>query len=102
MPPTSTPTTGMTMSATSEETIFPKAAPMITPTARSTTLPFTAKSRNSVRILTAPSQARRCLQVLYFEDLHFIVSGGRPERDGIALARLQQRPGDRRDPRHPA
>ncbi len=38
---------GMTTSLTSELTILPKAVPMITPTAKSTTLPFTANSRNS-------------------------------------------------------
>ena len=41
------PTTGMITSFTSESTILPNAPPMITPTARSTTLPFTANSRNS-------------------------------------------------------
>src|SRR5579871_2044269 len=39
---------GMMMSPTSEVTIAPKAAPMMTATARSTTLPFMAKSRNSL------------------------------------------------------
>src|SRR5215813_10597328 len=38
---------GMMMSFTSEVTIAPNAAPMMTPTARSTTLPFIANSRNS-------------------------------------------------------
>src|SRR3954463_13981651 len=42
------PTTGMTRSFTRESTILPNAAPMMTPTARSTTLPFTANSRNSL------------------------------------------------------
>src|SRR3981189_3228576 len=37
----------MMMSPTSEVTMAPKAAPMMTPTARSTTLPFIANSRNS-------------------------------------------------------
>src|SRR5438552_5523455 len=46
-PPTSRPTTCMMMSLTSESTILPKAPPMITPTAKSTTLPLTANSRNS-------------------------------------------------------
>src|SRR5437764_1285082 len=46
-PPTMRPTTGMMRSLTSESTILPNAAPMITPTARSTTLPLTANSRNS-------------------------------------------------------
>ena len=40
-------------SPTSEETILPKAAPMITPTARSTTLPFMANSLNSDAMLMA-------------------------------------------------
>src|SRR3954470_6957955 len=40
----------MITSPTSELTIAPKAAPMMTPTARSTTLPFTANSRNSLSI----------------------------------------------------
>src|SRR5205807_8949897 len=47
-PPTSLPTMGMMTSLTNESTILPNAAPMITPTARSTTLPFIANSRNSV------------------------------------------------------
>src|ERR1700756_79390 len=38
---------GMIMSPTSELTMAPKATPMMTPTARSTTLPFIANSRNS-------------------------------------------------------
>src|SRR5450631_3884997 len=41
---------GMMMSPTSEFTIAPKAKPMMTPTARSTTLPFMANSRNSLSI----------------------------------------------------
>src|SRR5215204_1462374 len=45
---------GMMMSPTSEVTIAPKAAPMMTPTARSTTLPFIANSRNSFSILACP------------------------------------------------
>src|SRR3954464_3342125 len=38
----------MMMSPTSELTSEPNAAPMMTPTARSTTLPFIANSRNSL------------------------------------------------------
>src|SRR5262249_42556306 len=41
---------GMITSPTSELTMAPKAAPMMTPTARSTTLPFIANSRNSFSI----------------------------------------------------
>src|SRR3954454_15263136 len=39
---------GMMISPTSELTMPPKAAPMMTPTARSTTFPFIANSRNSL------------------------------------------------------
>src|SRR5688572_13191428 len=45
---------GMITSPTSEVTIAPKAAPMMTPTARSTTLPFIANSRNSFSMLAFP------------------------------------------------
>ena len=48
-PPVSTPMAGMMMSLTSDVTILPKAAPMITPTAMSTTLPLMANSLNSLR-----------------------------------------------------
>ena len=42
---------GMMMSPTNESTILPKAPPMITPTARSITLPFSANSLNSLIML---------------------------------------------------
>src|SRR5580698_10245355 len=44
------PMIGMMISPTSEVTIAPNAAPMTTATARSTTLPFMANSRNSFSI----------------------------------------------------
>ena len=47
-PPTRRPTRGMTISLTREVTIEPKAPPMITPTARSMTLPRLMNSLNSV------------------------------------------------------
>src|SRR6185369_1474535 len=46
-PPKMRPTIGMIRSFTSESTILPNAAPMMTPTARSITFPLTANSRNS-------------------------------------------------------
>src|ERR1700745_3709270 len=49
-PPVSNPTGGMRMSLTSELMIPPKAAPIITPTARSTAFPLTANSLNSFHI----------------------------------------------------
>ena len=42
---------GVITSSTSEETIFPKAAPMITPTAKSTTFPLNANSLKSFHIV---------------------------------------------------
>src|SRR3978361_180025 len=51
--------TGMMMSPTSEVTMPPNAAPMMTPTARSTTLPFIANSRNSLSICSPFSSALR-------------------------------------------
>ena len=55
---------GMIMSETTALTIFPNAAPMITPTARSTTLPRMANALNSsnmgnltVFIIGFPSQS---------------------------------------------
>src|SRR6202007_2264981 len=48
----------MMMSPTSEVTMAPKAAPMMTPTARSTTLPFIANSWNSFSMATSPLLAR--------------------------------------------
>ena len=45
--PTTAPTSGMIRSSTIELTIFPNAPPMITPTARSITLPLRANSLNS-------------------------------------------------------
>ncbi|MND00311.1 hypothetical protein D3C83_188720 [compost metagenome] len=62
MPPVANPIIGMMMSATSEVTIAPNAAPMMRPTARSTTFPRIANSRNSLNKLDplygpAPSSA---------------------------------------------
>src|SRR5215471_8280979 len=47
-PPSARPMGGISTSLTSELTILVKAAPMITPTAKSTTLPRTANFLNSV------------------------------------------------------
>src|SRR5271166_3735392 len=49
-PPVSMPSGGIITSLRKEETIFPNAPPMITPTAMSTTLPLTANSLNSSTI----------------------------------------------------
>src|SRR5262245_55474741 len=59
MPPTSKPIGGISTSLTNDEVIFPNAAPMMMPTAMSTTLPFTANSRNSFSIpILAPPDHR--------------------------------------------
>ncbi len=47
------PITGMITSSTRAETILLNAAPMITPTARSMTLPREMNSRNSLKIFMA-------------------------------------------------
>src|SRR6185503_14312554 len=91
------PTRGMIRSATSEETILPNAAPMITPTARSMTLPFTAKSRNSLSMLMRVSS-----WVVHLQDLELFVSRRGAQRDAVARARLEQRARDGRDPRDTA
>jgi hypothetical protein len=52
------PMIGMITSPTSELTMAPKAAPMMTPTARSTTLPFIANSLNSFSIEKSPLRRR--------------------------------------------
>src|SRR5260370_14194793 len=46
-PPVTKPIGGIRISFTSDVTILPKAAPMMTPTARSMALPLTANSLNS-------------------------------------------------------
>ncbi len=51
MRPINIPIGGMIRSLTADVTILPNAAPMITPTARSMTLPRAAKSRNSFNML---------------------------------------------------
>src|SRR4051794_6329105 len=51
MPPIAIPIGGMMMSLTREVTTPPNAAPMITPTARSRTLPRIANSLNSLNTL---------------------------------------------------
>src|SRR5207237_696698 len=51
---------GMMTSPTSELTIEPKAAPMMTPTARSTTLPFIANSLNSFSMAKSSPRRRAC------------------------------------------
>ena len=46
LPPKGLEMRGTTMSLTKESTILPKAPPIMTPTARSMTLPLTAKALN--------------------------------------------------------
>src|SRR3954452_3764756 len=57
---------GMMMSPTNEVTMAPNAAPMMTPTARSTTLPFIANSRNSFSMvvpLRTPGRRQRLISI---------------------------------------
>jgi hypothetical protein len=53
---------GIRMPSTSEVTIFVKAAPMMTPTARSTTLP---RATNSLNSLTKPFFSAICGELLW-------------------------------------
>src|SRR3954470_13476080 len=79
----------MMMSLTSELTMAPKATPMITPKARSMTLPRIAKSRNSFSMALFPlggcscPQARSAGQALQGADhaVDIRVLHGRIERD---------------------
>src|SRR5262249_24976700 len=57
-PPVMTPMIGVTMSVTSELTIAPNAAPMMIPTAISTTFPFIANSLNSLNMI-GPSEVKK-------------------------------------------
>ncbi len=50
-PPVNLPITGISTSLTNEPMIFPKAPPMMIPTAMSMTLPFIANSLNSDTML---------------------------------------------------
>jgi hypothetical protein len=50
MPERIRPMIGMNTSSTSDDTMAPNAAPMMTPMARSTTLPRSAKSLNSLNM----------------------------------------------------
>src|SRR2546425_402239 len=58
-PPRSRPIGGIRTSLTSEVTIVPNAAPMITPTARSTTLPRMTNVLNSLSMGLSPVRAAR-------------------------------------------
>src|SRR5262245_16451599 len=59
MPPVARPIGGMSTSETIELTIFPNAAPMMTPIAMSTTLPRCTNALNSATIPIAFPSARR-------------------------------------------
>src|SRR5438552_645095 len=61
-PPKIAPTTGMMMSSVRLVAIFAKAAPMITATARSSTLPLAMNARNSFNI-DAPLALRRIIDI---------------------------------------
>jgi hypothetical protein len=59
--PPSIPITGVMRSLTRESTTAPKAAPMMTPTARSMTLPRATKSRNPFSMPVLLSMGRQRL-----------------------------------------
>src|ERR1700694_5615396 len=77
--PNSAPIGGMITSSTSEDTIFPKAAPTITPTAKSTTLPRMANSLNSLSM---------GLLLYYFDEGQRQPWAESQSREGLFLARI--------------
>src|SRR5579864_4415609 len=79
-PPTARPTSGMIKSLTSESTILPKAPPMMTPTAKSTTLPLTAKSRNSLmKDMEPPYRLRRPVRPATLDRCFAGLAGANPD-----------------------
>src|SRR6185437_13758672 len=93
------PKGGMTMSLTSDVTILPKAAPMMTPMARSTTLPRMANSRNSFHMASLPKAlraadhvaGRRCTQSAWPNCAQRQASAGPAESPTIAGGRYGRR-----------
>src|SRR3954465_13446085 len=77
------PTSGMMTSVTSESTILPKAAPMITPMARSTTLPRNANFLNSWSIALSFSGHAEPDQQSRYRDHR--KAGGKQDRGGVLL-----------------
>src|SRR4029079_15926863 len=77
------PMIGMMMSVTSESTILPKAAPMITPMARSTTLPRNANFLNSWSIVPSLSGHAKPDQQSRYRDHR--KAGREQDRGGILL-----------------
>src|SRR5260221_11590598 len=96
MPPIRAPTIGMISSATSDATILPNAVPVMTPTARSTTLHLTAKSRNSRSMLMG------CSRIVHLKDFELLLARRRVQPHHIAFARLDEAARDRAEPRHVA
>src|SRR3984893_526509 len=87
---------GMMMSPTSEVTMTPHATPMMTPTARSTALPFIANSRNSLSILSPFSSTLltggRTVEALIDEaGMHHGAAHRQPRRLGDRHHRQAQR-----------
>ena len=70
------------MSATSEATILPNAAPITTPTARSMTLPFIANSLNSdPRLIATPFAESKAGD---YERRHLIMGSCAPKSENPA------------------
>src|SRR5882672_8029392 len=86
-PPVTKPIGGIRISFTSEVTILPKAAPMMTPTARSIALPLTANSLNSFHMWLISSDDDDVDQ-LFWNDNHF---ANRLPGDPVLNFRVRQR-----------
>src|SRR6187401_3581475 len=86
-PPVSKPIGGIRMSFTRDVTMLPKAAPMMTPTARSMALPLTANSLNSFHMSFTES-GDDDIDELFWNDNHI---ANRLAGDSLLDLRVRQR-----------
>src|ERR1700739_847445 len=91
----SIPIGGMIMSCTREETIFPNAAPMMKPTARSITLPRMANSLNSLNMGDSFGVARR---IRFVAGLYRRKAANPEENNPEKRARRRNKPQSYADP----
>src|SRR5689334_1944916 len=98
-PPMTLPIGGMMMSLTTEVTTLPKATPIITPTARSTTLPLRANSLNSfimlitfLEYIASVSGCKRLAGVAFCQPVvgiwRLVVGGADEDKNAPVMRRL--------------
>src|SRR5262249_5851621 len=88
-PPITLPIGGMMISLTSDVTTAPKAAPMMTPTARSRTLPRIANSLNSLNMVSPANDLWNSVLCLQKFEQRFIKHVGRFEVRNVTDAGQQ-------------